>query len=64
MKNWKVGIAYTRYGYLNVEADTREEAVQKADKWLEGASLADMDEITDYLQDSEEVDEEFVEVVS
>lgn len=62
MKTWKVGIAYQRYGYINVPGDTREEAIKNANKRLEEMSLKEMDRVTDYLQDSEEIDEEFVEV--
>lgn len=63
MGNWKIGIAYQRYGYINVPGDTRKEAIANANKWLEGATIEELDAATDYLQDSEEVDEEFVEEV-
>lgn len=60
---WKVGFAYERYGYITVgpdEASTQEEAVEAARKKLEAMGTADMDALTEYMQDSEEIDEEGV----
>lgn len=57
MASYKVGISYERYGYLGVDnVDNEEEVAEKAREWLENASVADMDQITSYLEDSEEVD--------
>lgn len=60
---WKIGFAYERYGYITVgpdEAETEEEAVEVAQEKLDEMSLADMEALADYLQDSEEIDEEGV----
>lgn len=64
MGNWKVGIAYERYGYITVEAENRNEAIKKAEERLEKMTAGELDTVTDYLPDSEEVDREFVEEVS
>ena len=37
---------------------SREEAINKAEKLLEDMSVSDMESLSDYLQDSEEIDEE------
>lgn len=63
MKVWKVGVAYERYGYIEVdsrEAKTEEEAVAVAQKKLEGMSFEDLEKITSPLADSEEIDREGV----
>lgn len=57
MASYKVGIAYEKYGYLRVDnVNSEEEAADKAREWLKNASVADMDEVASYLEDSEEVD--------
>lgn len=57
MASYKVGISYEKYGYLRVDGvENEEEAAEKAREWLENASVADIDKITGYLEDSEEVD--------
>lgn len=58
MARYKVPICYEKYGYLPVEADTEEEAVEKVRKRLADMTLQEMDEYVEYLPDSEEVDEE------
>lgn len=63
LKDWKIGIAYERYGYINVKGKTREEAIENANKTLEKMSLEEMEKVTDYLPDSEEVDVEIVEEI-
>lgn len=58
---WKVGIVYERYGYIQVgpdEASTPEEAVEVAKKKLEGLSVAELEEMTSFLEGSEGIDEE------
>lgn len=62
-KEWKVAIAYQRYGYIKVKGKTYEEAIINANKRLEEMTLEEMDKVTDYLPDSEEVDEEMVEEI-
>lgn len=59
-KTWKVPIAYERYGYLEIEAETKEEAVRIAEGRLEEMTVREMDKATAYLEDSEEVDAEGV----
>ena len=53
-----VPFAYQKYGRIEVEADSREEAINKAEKLLEDMSVSDMESLSDYLQNSEEIDEE------
>ncbi len=60
MGKWKVPIAYERYGYLTVDADSREEAIAAGNKILEDMTEKDMEAATEYLSDSEEVDVEGV----
>lgn len=60
---WKVGVAYERYGYIKVdgsEAATEEEAVAVAERKLEAMSVADLEAVTEFLPDSEEIDGEAV----
>lgn len=54
--HYKVPFAYERYGYIDVEADSEEEAAEKAEEKLEELSLAEMESLSDYLPDSEEID--------
>lgn len=63
MSGWKVGVAYERYGYIHVganEAKTEEEAVAAAQKKLNAMSASELEMITEYLPDSEEIDKEGV----
>lgn len=64
MPEWKVAIAYERYGYITVNARTRKDAITAANKKLKDMTLEEMDSVTEYLPDSESVDEEMVEEVS
>lgn len=63
LRDWKIGISYQRYGYITVPAETREEAIDAANERLQGMSVKEMEEATDYLSDSEMVDEEFVDML-
>ncbi len=56
MKLFKIPFAYERYGKISVEADSKEEAIAKAEKILEEMTVSDMDTISEYLPDSEELD--------
>ena len=61
--SYKVGVAYTRYGYIQVSTKDIEEAggaVEAAQKKLDEMSVTDLDAITEYLEDSAEIDEEAV----
>lgn len=51
-----IPFAYERYGRIYVEADSVEEAKEKAEEVLGRMSLSEMEEITEYLPDSEEID--------
>lgn len=57
MKTYRVGVAYSMYGYLTVEAHSVEEALKKANE--ADVSLADV-ERAEYLDDSWDVDNENV----
>ena len=57
MKTYRVGVAYSMYGYLTVEANSVEEALKKANK--ANVSLAEVEE-AEYLDDSWDVDNESV----
>lgn len=57
MKTYRVGVAYSMYGYLTVEANSAEEALKKANE--ANVSLADVAE-AEYLDDSWDVDNESV----
>lgn len=63
MQGWKVGVAYERYGYIEVskdEAKTEKEAIEVAKKKLENMDRDELESITEYLPFSEEIDEEAV----
>ncbi len=63
VKEWKVGVAYERYGYIKVsreEAKTEEEAVKVAEKKLEEMSVSELEEITEFLEGTEKIDPEGV----
>ena len=53
-----VPFAYEKYGRIEVVAETEEAAVRLAEKELVNMSTTDMDELTSYLEDSLEIDEE------
>lgn len=57
MKTYRVGVAYSMYGYLTVEANSVEEALKKANE--ANVSLAEVEE-AEYLDDSWDVDNESV----
>lgn len=57
MKTYRIGVAYTMYGYLTIEANNEKEALQKAND--SNVSLADVEE-AEYLDDSWDVDNESV----
>lgn len=53
-----VPFAYQKYGRIEVEANSREEAIHKAEKVLEDMNVSDMEALGDYLQDSEDIDKD------
>ncbi len=56
---YQVPFAYERYGRLEIEAPenaSRKEVIELAEQKLERLSLQVMDEMTTYLEDSEEID--------
>lgn len=55
---YRVPFAYERYGRITVEAESREEAINLAAKELEGMTVSEMEGASDYLENSEEIDEE------
>lgn len=57
MKTYQIGVAYTMYGYLTIEANNEKEALQKAND--SNIGLADVAE-AEYLDDSWDVDNESV----
>lgn len=57
MKTYRIGVAYSMYGYLTVEANSVEEALKKANE--ANVSLAEVEE-AEYLDDSWDVDNESV----
>ena len=60
---YKVGVVYSRYGYIKVSAKEAEQEggpIPAAEKKLREMSAADLDAVTEYLEDSEEIDEEAV----
>lgn len=60
-KAYKVPVAYERYGYIIIEgAGSEEEAISMAQAKLEKMTVEELDQVTDYLPDSEEIDEEGV----
>lgn len=57
---YRVPFAYQRYGRIEVEAESREEAIRFAEEKLKDMSLSEMEQLSDYLEDSEEIDYEGV----
>lgn len=58
MKTFRVGCVWQMYGHIEVEAETEEEAKEKAFSVAEICSLPDDGE---YLEDSFEIDSDNVE---
>ena len=60
---WKVGVAYENYGYIKVtkdEAATEQEAIEVARKKLKTMTIYELDEITEPLEETKEIDIEGV----
>ena len=55
-----VPFSYKYYGMIEVDAESKEEAFTKAEELLDRMSVSDMEDSSDYLQDSEEIDTEGV----
>ena len=55
---YQIPYTWQKYGMIPVDAESLEEAKRKAREWLEGCSVADMDDTSDYLENSEELYEE------
>ncbi len=55
---YQVPFAYERYGHIEVDADSPSEAIEKAQNILDKMSAEEMDSLSSYLEDSEEIDEE------
>ena len=53
-----IPFAYERYGRIGVEADSPDEAIDKAKTELSLISETDLDRMSNYLEDSLEVDED------
>lgn len=64
MKEYKVGVAYERYGYISVTADSEEDAVRAAEARLKAMSIDELEAVTEYMTDSEEVDADAVMLVT
>jgi len=58
MKSYGVPFAFEMYGRIYVDAESEEEAIRKAQDKLDKMTTADMIEASEYLADSEEIDEE------
>ena len=50
--------AYEKYGRIEVDADSKEKALKKAEELLDRMSVSDMEALSDYLQGSQEIDDE------
>ena len=53
-----VPFAYEKYGRIEVDADSKEKALKKAEELLDRMSVSDMEALSDYLQGSQEIDDE------
>ena len=51
-----VPFAYEKYGRIEVDADSKEKALKKAEELLDCMSVSDMEASSDYFQDREEID--------
>lgn len=58
MKEYRVPFAYERYGHVIVEAQSEGEALSKAETMLETMEPSELDALSEYLPDSEEIDRE------
>ena len=58
MKSYGIPFAYEMYGRIYVEANSKEEAFEKAQEKLDNMTVKEMEENSEYLSDSEEIDEE------
>lgn len=56
LKTYRVPFAYERYGYITVEADTIMDAYDKAIDKLDKMTVYEMEENSEYLDLSEEID--------
>ena len=59
-KNWRVAFGYERYGYIDVTAETKEKAIEAARKRMDDMSVDEMEAGTEYLPNSESIDEKCV----
>ncbi|MBO5551450.1 MAG: hypothetical protein J5966_05775 [Lachnospiraceae bacterium] len=59
-KIYNIPFAYEKYGRIEVTADSVEEAVSIAEEMLSRMSVSEMEELAEYLADSEEIDHEGV----
>lgn len=55
---YRIPYAFQMYGRIEVEADSLEKAIRKADNELVNMSVVDLVANADYLEDSLEIDEE------
>lgn len=63
MKEFGIPFAFEMYGRIFVDAKTKEEAIEKAQEKLEKMSVSEMIANAEYLEDSEEIDEEGIILV-
>lgn len=56
LKTYRVPFAYERYGYITVKADTTIDAYNKAVDKINKMSVWEMEENSEYLDLSEEID--------
>ena len=57
-KTYEIPFAYEKYGRIEVKAESLEDAYRKAEEKLDGMTLSEMEALTEYLPDSEEIDTE------
>ena len=57
-KVYGIPFAYERYGRIEVEAESLDEAYKKAEAELNKITLSEMEALAEYLPDSEEIDTE------
>ena len=53
-----VPFAYEKYGRIEVDADSKEKALKKAEELLDCMSVSDMEALSDYLQGRQQLDDE------
>lgn len=56
LKTYQVPFAYEKYGYVTVEANTILDAYSKAVDKIDKMTISQMEEISKYLEFSEEID--------